>query len=62
VSEVVITGRPTQVAGLLRLMADEIEQDGYSSTAFSAREGDDPTHTIRLRSADHFDTLVQVHP
>lgn len=62
-SEVYITGTRENIAGLLRLMADEVEQEGFSATAFSEEPDWDPFVSIRCRANDdRYNTCVKVRP
>lgn len=61
-SHVYIRGSRENVAGLLRLMADEVEETGRSSTGFAERPGEDPWHSLTCELADQpHDTTMQVH-
>jgi hypothetical protein len=62
-SEITMRGTRTNVIGLLRLMADEIESgERRSATAFSAHPGDDPTHTfvVQVDEVSRTDTTMTV--
>lgn len=60
-SEVTITGTRENIAGLLRVMADEVSEFGHSETAFSEEPGWDPSVSIRLLANDDgMNTCVQV--
>lgn len=61
-SSIYMRGTRENVAGLLRLMADEVEQLGRSATSFSERVGDDPWHSLTCEQADQpHDTTMQVY-
>jgi hypothetical protein len=63
-TEISIRGTRRNLAGLLRLMADEIDTDGRSITAFSEQPGWDPTVKVDVWADDSgardHDTTVQV--
>lgn len=61
-SGIYIRGTRANVAGLLRLMAEEMEQCGNSATSFSERPGEDPWHSLTCEEADQpMDTTMQVY-
>jgi hypothetical protein len=60
-SGIYIRGTRENIAGLLRLMADEVEQDGHSATGFSEHPGEDPWHALTCEEEDQpYDTTMQV--
>lgn len=62
-SEITMRGTRFNVVGLLRLMADEIEAGEWrSATGFSARPGEDPTHTfvVQVDEQSRTDTTMTV--
>lgn len=64
-SQIEMRGTRFNVIGLLRLMADEIEQgERRSATCFAAHPGDDPTHTfvVQVDDVSRTDTTMTVRP
>lgn len=64
-SEIVLKGTRPNLAGLLRLMASELEQgEARSATCFSEVPGADPTMTLVCQVAPEqpYDTTLTVRP
>lgn len=61
-SVIYIRGTRENIVSLLRLMAEEMEYLGHSSTFFSKMPGEDPWHKLKCEEADQpIDTTMQVY-